>query len=83
MSMVIDDGGYYKVQYSDGDEEEMDDEDIDNYLIPKQLQNDITCPTHHTHRETLQLELMLDMFGPSTTVRIPVNKTMDLGFEFQ
>ena len=75
--------GYYKVQYSDGDEEEMDDEDIDNYLIQNQLQNDITYPAHHTHKETLQLELTLDIFGPSTTVRIPVNKTMDLGFEFQ
>ena len=58
-------------------------EDIDKHLVQHQVQNDITHPTHHTHKETPQLELTLDAFGPSTTVRTPVNKTMDLGFEFQ
>ena len=61
----------------------MDDNDTDKHLVPDELRNDITHPTHHTHRETLQLELTLDIFGPSTTVRIPVNTTKDLGFEFQ
>ena len=74
--------GYYKIQYEDGDEEEMDDTDIDKHL--KQSENDIgKFPIlHHTHKETLQLEMTLDIFGPSTTIKIPTTKDQNLGFLF-
>ena len=75
------DEGYYKIQYDDGDEEEMDMEDVKQYTNDKHrpiLNND----PKHTHKDILQLELTLDIFGPSTTIKIPITQHEQLGFEF-
>ena len=73
--------GYYKIQYKDRDEEEIDDNNVERY----KLENDSTVMPNdpkHTHKDTLQLELTLDIFGLSTTVQISITKDKNLGFEF-
>ena len=73
--------GYYKIQYDDGDKEEMDMEDITQYTTEKP-QHLLNNDPKHTHKDILQLELTLDIFGPSTTVKIPITQDKQLGFEF-
>ena len=72
-----------KIQCDNGDEEEMDKNDMNTHKIEDETE---PCsglpPSHHTHKETLQLEMTLDMFGPSTTVTIPVTNNQHLGFTF-
>ena len=61
--------GYYKDQYDDRDEEEMDMDNIKWYTTdtPKTVLND---DPKDTYKDILKLELTLDIFSPSTTVKV-------------
>ena len=70
-----------KVQCDNGDEEEFEEHKIEELLIGKET-TDCYPPTHHTHKETLQLEMTLDTFDPSTTIKVAITNVHDLGFQF-
>ena len=70
--------GYYKIMYEDNDSKELDE---------TKIQDLVTTPKEHRHpaftsQDILQLEMSLDIFGPSTTIKVNTSHHTDLGFIF-
>ena len=62
------------MQCSNGDKEEMDNNDMHNHLDKTNKEfNDPSTTDHHITEDMLQPELALDAFGPSTTVTMLVS----------
>ena len=58
MTACDDEAAHCKVQCDDGDEEEFEEHEIQDLLCENDTQEDCP-PMHHSHKETLQLEMTL------------------------
>ena len=70
--------GYCKIVYKDNNSEELDETEIEDLLNTSKEQSHPAFTT----QDILQLEMSLDIFGPSTTIKMSTSYHTDLGFIF-